>query len=91
MITVVLIISIVVFIVTCLFPGLMISNVVLAGQSNKNRSLIGRYVTAGALSLFTGVSCTIAFFILVPLAIVGAVLVFALLVVSEIIGMLNGR
>jgi hypothetical protein len=69
----------------------MISNVVLAGQSNKNRSLIGRYVTAGALSLFTGVSCTIAFFILVPLAIVGAALVFALLVVYEIIRMLNGR
>ena len=91
MITVILIIAIVVFIVTCLFPGLMISNVVLAGQSNKNCSLIGRYVTASAVSLFTGVSCTIAFFILVPLAIVGAVLVFALLVVSEIIGMLNRR
>ena len=91
MITVVLIIAIVVFIVTCLFPGLMISNVVLAGQSNKNCSLIGRYVTASAVSLFTGVSCTIAFFILVPLAIVGAALVFALLVVYEIIRMLNGR
>lgn len=91
MITVILIIAIVVCVVTCLFPGVMISNVVLAGQSNKNCSLIGRYVTAGAVSLFTGVSCTIVFFILVPLAIVGAVLVFALLVVYEIIGMLNGR
>jgi len=91
MITVILIIAIVVFVVTCLFPGLMISNVVFTGHSNKNCSLIGRYVTASAVSLFIGVSCTIAFFILVPLAIVGAVLVFALLVVSEIIGILNRR
>lgn len=48
-------------------------------------------MTATVVSLFTGLSCTIAFFILVPLTIIGAVLIFALVAVSEIVSMLNGR
>ena len=91
MITVVLIIAIVVFVVTCLFPGAMISHVVLAGSETENYSLLRKYVTATAVSLFTGLSCTIAFFILVPLVIIGVILVFVLLIVYELYWLLNGR
>jgi hypothetical protein len=91
MITVVLIISIVVFIVTCLFPGIVISRIALGEHDTENYSSLKRYALGTAVILSTGVLCTIAFFIMVPLTIVGAVLMFVLLVVSEIIGMLNRR
>ena len=88
---IILITAIILCVVTCLFPGAMISHVVLAGPGTENYSLLRKYVTATVVSLFTGLSCTIAFIILVPLTIIGAVLIFALVAVSEIVSMLNGR
>ena len=91
MITVVLIIVIVVFIVTCLFPGIVISRIALGGNDTKDYSSLKRYALGTAVILSTGVLCTIAFFILIPLVIIGAILVFALMIIYELYWLLNGR
>ncbi len=91
MITVILIIAIVVFIVTCLFPGIVISRIALGGHDTENYSFLKRYALGTAVILSTGVLCTIAFFILVPLVIIGAILVFVLLMIYELYWLLNGR
>ena len=91
MITVVLIISIVVFIVTCLFPGIVISRIAIGGHDIKDYSSLKRYALGTAVILSTGVLCTIALFILVPLVIIGAILVFILMIIYELYWLLNGR
>ena len=91
MITVVLIIAIVLFVVTCLFPGIVISRIALGGHDTKDYSSLKRYTLGTAVILSTGVLCTIAFFILVPLVIIGAILVFSLMIIYELYWLLNRR
>ena len=91
MITVVLIIAIIVFVVTCLFPGIVISRIVLGGNDTKGYSSLKRYVLGTAVILPTGVLCTIVFFILIPLVIIGAILVFALMIIYELYWLINRR
>ena len=83
------IIAIVVFVVTCFFPGVMISLMTLSVPGTEHYSKLRRYVTGTLISLGTGLACTLAFFILVPLAIGGAIIVIVLLIVSEFINYMN--
>ncbi len=87
--TVLTIIAIVVFVVTCFFPGVMISLMSLGDPGTEHYSKLRRYVTGTLISLGTGLACTLAFFILVPLAIGGAIIVIILLIVSEFINYIN--
>ena len=91
MITVVLIIAIVLFVVTCLFPGIVISRIALGGHDTENYSSLKRYALGTAVILSTGVLCTIAFFILIPLVLIGAILVFALMIIYELYWLINRR
>jgi hypothetical protein len=74
-----------------LFPGIVISRIALSGHDTENYSSLKRYALGTAVILSTGVLCTIAFFILVPLVIIGAILVFVLLMIYELYWLLNGR
>jgi hypothetical protein len=91
MITVILIIAIVVFVVTCLFPGIVISRIALDGYDTENYFSLKRYALGTAVILSAGVLCTIAFFILIPLVIIGAILVFALMIIYELYWLINRR
>jgi hypothetical protein len=63
----------------------MISLMALSDPGTEHYSKLRRYVTGTLISLGTGLACTLAFFILVPLAIGGAIIVIVLLIGSEFI------
>jgi hypothetical protein len=68
----------------------MISLMTLSDPGTEHYSKLRRYVTGTLISLGTGLACALAFFILVPLAIGGAIIVIILLFVYEFINMNRG-
>jgi hypothetical protein len=89
--TILTLIAIVVFVVTCFYPGVTISRMSLGDPSTEHYSKLRRYAAGTLISLCTGLACTVAFFILVPLAIVGIAIVIILLFVSVFINHTNGN
>ena len=87
--TILTLIAIVVFVVTCFYPGVMISRMSLGDPGTEHYSKLRRYAAGTLISLCTGLACTVTFFILVPLAIVGIVIVIILLFVYESINYMN--
>ena len=90
-ITGLIITAIVVFFITSIFPGLMVSIMVLGGPGVDEYSKFRQYATGIVACLGTGLVCTVGFFIMVPVAIVGFVMTVLLLIFSEITNYLSRR
>ena len=81
--------AIVVFIITCLFPGGMVAIMALGGPGVSEWSKFRQVATGTAVSLGTGLACTVLFFVMLPIALVGFTLIVILGVIVEIINYLK--
>lgn len=81
--------AIVVFVITCFFPGGMVAIMALGGLSASEWSTLRQVVTGMAVSLGTGLACTVLFFVMFPIALVGITLIVILGVIVEIIDYLK--
>ena len=81
--------AIVVFVITCFFPGGMVSIMALGGPGVSEWSTLRQVATGMAVSLGTGLACTVLFFVMLPIALVEIILILVLGVVVEIINYLK--
>ena len=81
--------AIVVFIITCFFPGGMVAIMVLGGPGVSKWSKLRQVATGMTVSLGTGLACTVLFFVMLPIALVGFTLIVILGVIVEIINYLK--
>lgn len=90
-ITGLIITAIVVFFITSIFPGAMVSIMALSGPGVEEYSKFRQYAIGIVACLGTGFVCTVGFFIMVPVAIAGFVMTVLLLIFSEITNYLSRR
>lgn len=81
--------AIVVFVITCFFPGGMVAIMALGGPGVSEWSTLRQVATGIAVSLGTGLACTVLFFLMFPITLVGITLIVILGVVVEIINYLK--
>ena len=81
--------AIVVFVITCFFPGGMVAIMALGGPSVSEWSMLRQVATGMAVCLGTGLACTVLFFVMFPIALVGITLIVILGVIVEIIDYLK--
>ena len=81
--------AIVVFIITCFFPGGMVAIMVLGGPGVSKWSKLRQVATGMTVSLGTGLVCTVLFFGMLPIVIVGITLIVILGIIVEIINYLK--
>ncbi len=80
---------VVVFIITCFFPGGMVAIIALDGPRVSEWSKFRQVATGMTVSLGTGLVCTVLFFVMLPIALVGLTLIVILGVIVEIINYLK--
>lgn len=88
-ITGLIITAIVVFFITSIFPGVMISIMALGGPNVDEYSKFRQYAIGIVACLGTGLVCTVGFFIVVPVALAGFVMIALLLIFSEVTNYLS--
>lgn len=76
--------AIIVFVITCFFPGGMVAIMTLGGPGVSDWSTLRQVATGMAVSLGTGLACTVLFFVMFPIALVGITLIVILGVIVEI-------
>lgn len=76
--------AIVVFVITCFFPGGMVAIMALGGPGVSEWSKLRQVATGMTVSLGTGLVCTVLFFVMLPIALVGITLTVILGVIAEI-------
>lgn len=81
--------AIVVFVITCFFPGGMVAIMALGGPGVSEWSTLRQVATGMAVSLGTGLACTVLFFVMLPITLVGITLIVILGVIVEIIDYLK--
>ena len=81
--------AIIVFVITCFFPGGMVAIMALGGPGVSEWSLLRQVATGTAVALGTGIACTVLFFVMLPIALVGITLTVILGIIVEIINYLK--
>ena len=81
--------AIIVFVITCFFPGGMVAIMALGGPGVSEWSKFRQIATGMAVSLGTGLACTVLFFVMLPIALVGIILTVIFGVIVEIIDYLK--
>ena len=81
--------AIIVFVITCFFPGGMVAIMALGGPGVSEWSKFCQVAIGTAVSLGTGLVCTVLFFVMLPIALVGITLTVILGIIVEIINYLK--
>ena len=76
--------AIIVFVITCFFPGGMVAIMALGGPGVSEWSKLRQVATGMTVSLGTGLACTVLFFVMFPIALVGITLTVILRIIVEI-------